>query len=76
MVLFCIKKIKRYIIHGKNNFTEVFKNLATYIHLKILLDHQYNYAGNSSVSDAVKRFDILTINLSLLHYTIITTSFM
>jgi len=34
----------------------------------ILLDHQNNYVGNSSImSNAAKSFDILTTNLSVLH---------
>ena len=34
----------------------------------ILLDHQNNYVGNSSmINNAVKSFDILATNLNVLH---------
>jgi len=45
-------------VHGKNNFTEISKNLAKSINLKIiLLDYQNNYVESSSImSNAANKF--------------------
>jgi len=53
--------------HEKNNFTEVIKNLDTYILKIILLGQQINYVRNSSMmSNVAKNFDILAIILNVL----------
>jgi len=53
-------------VHGKNNFVEVFKNLATNLKI-ILLDHQNNYVRYLSVDDnAAKSFNIPSISLNVL----------
>jgi len=46
------------------------KYLKLELDLKIIiLDHQNNYVGNSSImSNAAKSFDILITTLSVLHY--------
>jgi len=54
-----------YILHGKNGFAEVSKNLA--INLKIILsDHQNNYAEHFVDDNTVKSCNILAVNV--LHY--------
>jgi len=54
-------------LHGKNNFAER-STILLDINLKIiLLDHQ-NFVGTLKImSNTAKNFDILAINLSVLH---------
>jgi len=52
------------VIHGKNDFAIVFKNLDTDLKI-ILLDYQNNYVEKSSLmSKTAKNFDILVTSLS------------
>jgi len=54
-------------MHGKNNFAERSKILLD-TDLKVILDHQNNFVKTLRImSNAVKNFDILTTNLSVLH---------
>jgi len=55
-------------LHEKNEFAEVSKNLGTNLKI-ILLDHQNNCVGNSSMmSNSTKSFDILVTNSSVQHH--------
>jgi len=55
------------MLHGKNGFAEVCKNLAKY-RTENNLDHQNNYVGRLSVDDnAVKCFYVLSTSLNVLH---------
>jgi len=61
---------KNYILlmHEKNNFIEVCKNLNTDLKI-ILLKYQNNCVGIlSMMSNAARSFDILAINLSVYNY--------
>jgi len=78
-----VSRISYFFHHEKNNFTKVFKNLATHgkndfaegskvlldTDLKIiLLDHQNNFVEILKImSNAAKNFDILATSLSVLH---------
>jgi len=55
-----------YLSYGKNNFVEVSKNLVRSKNNLVELSKLY-YVGRSSIINNVKSFDILTINLSVLH---------
>ena len=46
--------------HGKNDFVDMFKNLATYRSENNFVDHQNDYGRNSNKwdSNAAKNFDI------------------
>jgi len=51
----------------ENNLSEPSKNLDRNLEIT-RLDHQNNVRNSSMMSNAIKRFDILTTNLSVLHY--------
>jgi len=58
----------RILIHGKNGFADVSKNLARYSLEIILLDHQNNYVEYFNIFDnAEKCFNILATSLKILH---------
>jgi len=55
-------------LHGKNDFAEGFKILLDTDLKIILLDHQNNFVDTLKIiNNAAKNFDILTINLNVLH---------
>jgi len=54
-----------HFIHKKNDFVEIFKNLARFENN--LLGHQNNYVENSSTSNVIKKFNVLATRLSVLH---------
>jgi len=43
-----MRKFRILFIYGKNGFAEIFKNLARYIDLKIILLDKNNYIGRSN----------------------------
>jgi len=62
-----IRSQKKGQIHEKNDFAEGFKILLDTLKI-ILLDYQNNFIGTLKImSNAVKNFDILVANLSVLH---------
>jgi len=49
------------LLHGKNNFAEVSKNLVRYRseNKSVKLSNYYNYVANSSMMSNTESFDIL-----------------
>jgi len=56
-----------FIVFMENNLAEPSKNSDTDLEIT-RLDHQNNVRNSSMMSNAVKRFDILITNLSVLRY--------
>jgi len=53
------------MIHGKNNFAEILKNLIRYRSKNNFVEPQNNYS--LSVDDNLKNFNILATSSSVLH---------
>jgi len=53
------------LLHGKNSFIQVSKNLARFKYKNRCLD-QNNYIGSSNVNGKINSFHILAKNLSVL----------
>jgi len=56
------------LVHGKNSFVEISKNLARYRYTKIiLLDYQNNYIERLNIDNKVaKSFNILAISPTII----------